>query len=49
MSLTIGVVTLRALCQEWKEVGAINYNYYCLYSFYSFYGCYKKNERRHHC
>ena len=26
MSLTIVVVTLRALCQEWKEVGLSRYN-----------------------
>ncbi len=26
MSQTIGVVRLRALCQEWEEMGAINYN-----------------------
>ena len=26
MSLTIVVVTLRALCQEWKEVGPSRYD-----------------------
>ena len=38
MLLTIGVVTLRALCQEWDEVGLSRGDRYN-----------KKNERQHHC